>query len=331
MARHIVPEAEALLDKQFPVLDHGFVILVDYMGSDAAIAEAARQSVAGENTRKSSDDRALIRYLMAQGHTSPFEMVEFKFHCAMPIFVARQWIRHRTANVNEQSGRYGEMPELVYIPEVEHIAYQNSANRQGRSAVVVNEVVAVNFRNKLREDADEAFRRYHDYLGCRRPDEQGSFPDGVYAEVQKNGGISRELARINLPLSTYTQWYWKIDLHNLLHFLFLRLDEHAQWEIRQYAQVMAKMVQVVCPVAWEAFVDYRQKAIKLSDPEVRALRALVEQYALDGAVDGGHTGAPGVLRAAGLNMSNREVEAFRKKLGPDGLGLGFLNSFAIED
>lgn len=315
MARHIVPAAEELLDKRFPVLDHGFVILVDYMGSDAAIAEAARQSLAGEGTRKVSDDRALIRYLTGRFHTSPLEMVEFKFHCAMPIFVARQWIRHRTANVNEQSGRYGEMPELVYVPEVEQIAYQSPANKQGRKTIA-SEVVAVNFQHKLREDAEEAFRHYHDYLGRSRPDEQGSFPDGSYAEVQENGGISRELARIDLPLSTYTQWYWKIDLHNLLHFLFLRLDEHAQWEIRQYAQVMAEMVRAVCPIAWEAFVDYRQRAVRLSLPEQEAMKVLIDQF---------HEGEPRTLRDHDTRMSKREVEEFRSKLLV--LGLGIISGF----
>jgi len=317
MARHIVQAAEEMLDKRYPVLDHGFVILVDYMGSDAAIAEAARQSLAGENTRKVSDDRALIRYLVSHYHTSPMEMVEFKFHCAMPIFVARQWIRHRTANVNEQSGRYGEMPELTYVPEAEQIAYQSPVNKQGRSTIA-SEVVAVNLQNKLRENARDTFRRYHDFLGRSRPDEQGSFPDGSYAKVQENGGISREVARINLPLSTYTQWYWKLDLHNLLHFLFLRLDEHAQWEIRQYAKVMAEMVKAVCPMAWEAFVDYRQKAIRVSLPELEALAVLVSQF---------HAGKSSSLEGHETRLNKRELEEFRTKLGPSGLGLGFLNTF----
>lgn len=271
--RTIVPAAEELVDKEVKVLDHGFVVLKDYMGGDAAIAEAARQSMTGNNTKTSSDDRALIRRLVRDRHTSPLEMVEFKFSCQMPIFVARQWVCHRTASLNEMSGRYGEMPELVYVPEVEQIAYQSPVNKQGRSAVA-SEVVAVNFQTKLREDSAETFRRYHDCLGRTPANEQGSFPDGSYAEVQENGGISRELARINLPLSTYTKWYWKIDLHNLLHFLSLRLDPHAQWEIRQYAEVMAQCVQALCPFAWEAFKDFRLDAVTLSGPEVRALRLL---------------------------------------------------------
>ncbi len=318
MARHIVQAAEELLDKKIPVLDHGFVILVDYMGSDAAIAEAARQSLAGENTRKVSDDRALIRYLMSHLHTSPLEMVELKFHCAMPIFVARQWIRHRTANVNEQSGRYGEMPELTYVPEAEQIAYQSPVNKQGRGGLASSEVAAV-VQEMLRESNATAFSDYHEFLG-HSGDSSRMLMDHSKAasEIANNGGISREVARINLPLSTYTQWYWKLDLHNLLHFLFLRLDEHAQWEIRQYAKVMAEMVEAVCPIAWEAFLDYRQKAIRLSLPELEALAALVDRF---------HAGKPSSLEGHETRMSKREVEEFRTKIGPAGLGLGFLTGF----
>jgi thymidylate synthase ThyX len=189
--------------------------------------------------------------------------------------------------------------------------------------------VAVNFQNRLREDADEAFRHYHDYLGRRRPDEQGAFPDGYYAEVQENGGISRELARINLPLSTYTQWYWKIDLHNLLHFLFLRLDEHAQWEIRQYAEVMAKMVEAVCPAAWEAFCDYRKEAVRLSLPEQEVLRGLAEQFlrVLDEQFHSGVSpslpdATEGDKTRLNTRLNQREVGELRRKLVA--LGLGFL-------
>ena len=319
MAHYCIPAAEELLDQQFPVLDHGFVILVDYMGSDAAIAEAARQSLAGEGTRPVSDDRALIRYLMSHLHTSPLEMVEFKFHCAMPIFVARQWIRHRTANVNEQSGRYGELPELVYVPEAERIAWQNPVNKQG-SGAQVPAALAATVQRGLQGDAEAAFELYHDLLG-RHESSGVAFSLAEQRLLEENGGISRELARINLPLSTYTQWYWKIDLHNLLHFLFLRLDAHAQWEIRQYAKVMAEMVKAVCPIAWEAFVDYRQKATRLSLPEVEALHALIEQF---------HHGAPSSLPDAlegggKMRLNKREVEDFRCKLVA--LGLGFLNGF----
>jgi len=318
MARHIVPAAEALLDNWCPVLDHGFVILVDYMGSDAAIAQAARESKIDDKAHTADEDRALIRYLMAHVHTSPFEMVEFKFHCAMPIFVARQWIRHRTASVNEQSGRYGEMPELVYVPKVKRIAWQNPKNKQG-SGAQASEGVAEAFRGRLTADADWAFETYHEYLGQAQHSDHPVFDTGLgdFKEVVDNGGISRELARIGLPLSTYTQWYWKIDLHNLLHFLFLRLDEHAQWEIQQYAKVMAKMVQAVCPVAWEAFVDYRQKAIRVSLPEREAMAVLIDQF---------HDGRPGQLTET--RLSKREVEEFRNKLAV--LGLGFLNGFRAD-
>jgi len=315
MARHIVPEAEKLLDQQFPVLDHGFVILVDYMGSDAAIAQAARQSKIDNIPHTAEDNRALIRYLMSHVHTSPFEMVEFKFHCAMPIFVARQWIRHRTANVNEQSGRYGEMPELVYVPEVERISWQSPKNKQG-SGAQVPAALASKVQKILRDDAEAAFATYHELLG--RPEEIPMYVDQDELQLlQDNGGISRELARIDLPLSTYTQWYWKIDLHNLLHFLFLRLDEHAQWEIQQYAKVMATMVRAVCPVAWEAFVDYRQKAIRVSLPEREAMAVLIDQF---------HDGRPGQLTET--RLSKREVEEFRNKLAV--LGLGFLNGFRAD-
>ena len=315
MARHTVPAAEELLDTQFPVLDHGFVILVDYMGSDAAIAEAARQSLAGENTRPVSDDRALIRYLMSNLHTSPFEMVEFKFHCAMPIFVARQWVRHRTASLNEQSGRYGEMPELVYVPKVERIALQSTTNKQGSGAQVSTETARA-VCDAFEASAEGAFGDYHELLGQVVVDPVlGTAEAEAAEELRVKGGIARELARIVLPLTTYTQWYWKIDLHNLLHFLFLRLDEHAQWEIRQYALVMAEMVKAVCPIAWEAFVDYRQKAIRLSLPEVEALHGLLEQF---------HRGQVPSLDGH-VRLSSREVGDLRYKLAA--LGLGFLNGF----
>ncbi len=237
--------ADALLDKEFKVLDRGFVRLVDYMGGDGAIVQAARVSY-GEGTKKVSEDRALIRYLMRQRHTSPFEMVEFKFHVKLPIFVARQWIRHRTANVNEYSGRYSIMKEEFYLPDPTDIRYQSPVNKQGRSKDEV---------------PDELKRRFIDFL---KAIEAHSYKQ--YLELV-DAGLARELARIGLPLSLYTEWYWKIDLHNLFHFLRLRLDPHAQHEIRQYAMIMADMVKTVCPLAYEAFVDYSLKAVLLSGPE----------------------------------------------------------------
>lgn len=246
------------LDKEFKVLDHGFVRLVDYMGSDAAIVQAARVSY-GEGTKKVSEDRALIRYLMRRRHTSPFEMVEFKFHIKLPIFVARQWIRHRTANVNEYSGRYSVMKEEFYIPEAKDIRFQSTVNKQSRSE---------------EEVPDELKRRFIDFLKRTHA--------ASYEEYQRliDDGLARELARIGLPLSLYTEWYWKIDLHNLFHFLRLRLDPHAQLEIRQYAHVMAEMVKIVCPMAYEAFMDYSFNALSFSGPELKVLKAHLSDLSL---------------------------------------------------
>jgi thymidylate synthase (FAD) len=300
MARHIVPEAEALIDISHPVLDHGFVRLVDYMGSDAAVAEAARVSMAGKGVKTTSDDRSLIRRLVSDLHTSPLEMVEMKFHCCMPIFVARQWIRHRTANVNEMSARYSELPELTYVPEVNQIAYQNPVNKQGRGGLVP-ESVATKIQEIFRGDADGAFSTYHELLG-KASKEECCLDLVSQKELEENGGISRELARINLPLSAYTQWYWKIDLHNLLHFLFLRLDKHAQWEIRQYAEVIARLVKALCPIVWEAFVDYRLESVRFSGPEAEII-AMVMHSQVDSALMQSHLG----------KLSKRELGLLRDK------------------
>ncbi len=243
------PEAKALINKEFSVLDHGFVRLVDFMGSDAAIVQAARVSY-GEGTKKVSEDRGLIRYLMRHRHTTPFEMVEFKFHVKLPIFVARQWIRHRSASVNELSGRYSVMKEEFYLPEAKEIRFQSTVNKQGRSEEEVPDDFKERFLNSLESSSKETYRRYHEFV---------------------EAGLARELARIDLPLSLYTEWYWKIDLHNLLHFLQLRLDAHAQREIRLYAEVIAEMVRTVCPMAFEAFMDYNVNAVTFSAPELRLL------------------------------------------------------------
>ncbi len=253
MAHAKSQEAEALLDKEFKVLDHGFVRLIDYMGSDEAIVRAARVSY-GKDTRKVSEDRGLIRYLMRNRHTSPFEMVELKFHVKLPIFVARQWIRHRTANVNEYSGRYSVMRNEFYKPQPEDICFQATDNKQGRSE----------------EDIpDELKKHFIAYL----TDSQ----QAVYADYEKliDQGLARELARISLPLSLYTEWYWKIDLHNLFHFLRLRMDSHAQREIRVYADIMATMVKAVCPLAYEAFEDYSLDSLYLSGPEVKVMAGVL--------------------------------------------------------
>lgn len=229
------------------VLNHGFVRLVDSMGDDAAIVQAARVSY-GAGTKTRNDDNGLIRYLMRNRHTTPFEMVEFKFHMRMPIFVARQWIRHRTASVNEYSGRYSEMPALFYVPEADRITKQSTVNKQGSD--------------------DEIIENAADVAAAL-----GSEQAGDYENYQANlrTGMSRELARINLPLSTYTEWYWKIDLHNLLHFLKLRLDSHAQYEIRVFAQAMADLIKPIVPMAWDAFEDYQLLSLNLSAREIKIL------------------------------------------------------------
>jgi thymidylate synthase (FAD) len=197
-------------------------------------------------------------------------MVELKFHCAMPIFVARQWVRHRTASLNEMSGRYSQLPELTYVPAAERISWQSPLNKQGSGSQAPPEL-AERVRSEWVQESSSAFALYDELLGRESHE---SFTDDDFKVIADNGGVSRELARINLPLSTYTQWYWKVDLHNLFHFLALRLDEHAQWELRQYAQVIAEVVASLCPMSWRAFEDYRLKAITLSGPELEVLRHL---------------------------------------------------------
>src|SRR5262249_18189251 len=244
--------AEEILGLYFPVLDHGFVALVDYMGTDECIERAARVSY-GYGTRRQSLTRGLLRYLRRHQHTTPSEMVELNFHCCMPIFVARQWIRHRTANVNEYSGRYSLIPMLFYTPDAEQLQTQSRRNNQGRSGQAVEAAVPA-----------EPVRRGPEF---RRAATSAS-------EWMTAGEVARELARIDLPLSTYTQWYWKIDLHNLLHFLTLRVDPHAQWEIQAFGQVMAGMLKRVAPLSYEAWIDYDVRGTHLSRMDLEALRAL---------------------------------------------------------
>jgi thymidylate synthase (FAD) len=219
MAHCIVPEAEAILDKEFPVLDKGFIRLVDYMGGDARIVQSARVSY-GDGTKTVREDEGLIDYLLRHQHTSPFEQVSLTFHVKLPIFVARQWIRHRTARVNEISGRYSIMKDECYIPAAEDVCFQSNDNKQGRSTEAVPEETVQAVRAQLERTQKQAFGDYN-------------------ALIEQD--IARELARINLPLSTYTEWYWQIDLHNLFHFLRLRCDSHAQKEIRVYAEVMLEI------------------------------------------------------------------------------------------
>jgi len=255
MAHINVPEAEKIIDKEISCLDHGFVRLVDYMGSDESIVQAARVSY-GRGTKKVRQDQALIRYLLRHNHTSPFEMVEFKFHCKMPIFVARQWIRHRTASVNEYSLRYSKAINDFYTPAPEAVRYQSKTNRQGGA----NDTVPVELQQLVLQILkDHATKAWADY-----------------AELEGKN-IARELARIHLPVSIYTEWYWKIDLNNLLRFLQLRLDPHAQYEIRIYAEAIAKIVEKVTPLTWEAFTDYELLSQKFSRQELQIVNAVLEQ------------------------------------------------------
>lgn len=243
-------ENKDFLGKEYKCLDHGFVRLVDYMGDDSSIVQAARVSY-GKGTKTVREDRFLIRYLMRHRHTTPFEMVEFKFHVKLPIFVARQWIRHRTANVNEYSGRYSEMKDEFYLPEPEQLRPQSKTNRQGRSEEIIETETADKIRSEMKETQEMLFDKYTGLLDT---------------------GLARELARINLPLSNYTEWYWKIDLHNLFHFLKLRIDPHAQYEIRVFAEKMGEIVKQIVPVAWEAFEDYMLNSVHFSGLELKVMK-----------------------------------------------------------
>src|SRR5579864_2271058 len=259
--RPTVPALEARLFRPLPVLDHGFVRVIDYMGDDAAIVQAARVSY-GRGTRKVSEDAGLIRYLMRHRHTTPFEMCEIKYHVKLPIFVARQWIRHRTANVNEYSARYSILDNEFYIPAPEHLAAQATTNRQGRGDVLEGKA-AKRVLDLLREDAERAYAGYAEMLN---EDASGAPLDPSLP------GLARELARMNLTLNFYTQWYWKTDLHNLLHFLSLRADPHAQYEIRAYADIMVETVKRWVPMAYEAFLEYRMNAAAISATGLAVIR-----------------------------------------------------------
>ena len=260
--RRVMPEAPLVdvmggaLRHEIRVHDHGFVALIDAMPrlvpegqtADMAIVQAARVSY-GIGTKQVSEDRGLIRYLLRHRHTTPFEMVEFKFHCAMPIFVARQWIRHRTANVNEYSGRYSVMPDRFYHPSVENVRKQSSSNRQGGT-----EPIDVGTANDFLAYLEKQESAYEDYLKLTE------------------SGVARELARIALPVNLYTEWYWKCDLHNILRFLSLRMDAHAQAEIRDYATAMYDLIQPITPVTCEAFRDYEMNSIRLTRLEIEAMQ-----------------------------------------------------------
>ncbi len=251
--RATVPALEARLFEAIPVLDHGFVRVVDYMGDDAAVVQAARVSY-GPGTRTVRDDEGLIRYLMRHWHSTPFEMCEIKLHVKLPLFVARQWIRHRTASVNEISARYSVLDREFYTPAPDALAEQSATNRQGRGAVLEGEAAAEALA-RLKEGAARAY--------------------GDYESLLEETGLARELARMALPASIYTQWYWKTDLHNLMHFLRLRADPHAQWEIRAYAEAICGVVRDWVPLTWRAFEDYRLNAAQISGPAMAALRRML--------------------------------------------------------
>ena len=259
--RATVPALEEILYEAFPALDHGFVRVIDYMGDDGAVVQAARVSY-GRGTKKVSEDAGLIRYLMRHWHSTPFEMCEIKYHVKLPIFVARQWIRHRTANVNEYSARYSILDKEFYIPAPEHLSAQSEINRQGRGDVLQGDEAA-RVLDLLREDSERAYRGYAEMLN---QDDQGAALD------PNRSGLARELARMNLSLNYYTQWYWKVDLHNLMHFLRLRADSHAQYEIRAYADIMCDITRDWVPAAFGAFQDYRMNAVNLSAQAADALR-----------------------------------------------------------
>ena len=254
--RTVAEGLENALYEAIPVLDHGFVRVVDYMGDDAAIVQAARVSY-GEGTRKARDDSGLIRYLMRHWHSTPFEMCEIKFHVKLPVFVARQWIRHRTANVNEYSARYSILDREFYIPAPDALAAQSTVNNQGRGALLEGEE-AQRVLEVLKDDSRRCYDHYEAMLS---------------QEGQQ--GLARELARMNLPMNVYTQWYWKTDLHNLMHFLRLRADAHAQYEIRVYADAICDLVKAWVPATWAAFEDYRLNAVQLSGPAMAVLRRML--------------------------------------------------------
>jgi thymidylate synthase (FAD) len=290
--RVTAPGLEEILYEPLPVLDHGFVRVVDYMGDDGAIVQAARVSY-GKGTKHLRGDTGLINYLLRHRHTTPFEMCEIKYHVKLPIFVARQWIRHRTANVNEYSARYSILDNEFYIPEPEHLAAQSAVNRQGRGAVLEG-AVAERVFEILKADAQRSYGHYEEMLNERQ--------DGTIIDEDRPG-LARELARMDLPLNIYTQWYWKIDLHNLLHFLSLRADAHSQYEIRAYAEVMLDTVRRWVPATYEAFANYVMAGVNLSGQAMAVVRRLLagEDVAQEGS-----------------GLSKREWRELMAVLGRDG-------------
>ena len=273
--RATVPALEEILYEPLPVLDHGFVRVIDYMGDDAAVVQAARVSY-GRGTKRVSEDQGLINYLLRHRHTTPFEMCEIKYHVKLPIFVARQWIRHRTANVNEYSARYSILDREFYLPAAKDLAAQALVNNQGRGELL-NAVAARRVLNLLREDAERAYRSYAVLLN------DGSAGAPIDPD---RPGLARELARMKLSLDFYTQWYWKIDLHNLMHFLALRADPHAQYEIRVYAEIMLGTLARWVPMTYAAFREYRMNAATISATGLAVIRRLLAGEPVEQAASG---------------------------------------------
>ena len=263
--RVVASELEKILFDAIPVLDHGFIRVVDYMGDDTSIVQAARVSY-GKGTKQVSTDSGLIKYLMRHWHSTPFEMCEIKYHVKLPIFIARQWIRHRTANVNEYSARYSILDKEFYLPSNKNLAAQSQNNRQGRGDIIDSDQ-AKEVLNLLKSDAERTYENYEKMLNQRY---DGSVID------KKKSGLARELARMNLTLNTYTQWYWKTDLLNLMNFLRLRVDHHAQYEIRAYADVMLDTLKRWVPITYEAFMDYRVGGTEVSSKGKTVIQKLIQ-------------------------------------------------------
>jgi len=287
MAHCVASEAEEILDKEFPVLDKGFVRLVDYLGGDERVVQSARVSY-GKGTKSFREDAGLIDYLMRHSHTSPFEQVMFTFHVKLPIFVARQWIRHRTARLNEISGRYSVLKDDFYVPSPQDLALQSADNKQGRSDEAMDPDLAENFRIAFAQGQEAAYAAYGTMV---------------------NDGLARELARINLPLSLYTEWYWQIDLHNLFHFLELRLEAHAQKEIRLYAEVLFEIAKKVAPLSCSSFERHILGGTRFSGEEMAELRSRLAETG-----EYGNISESGKSSAASGGLSGKALERFEEKL-----------------
>jgi thymidylate synthase (FAD) len=288
--RVCVDSLEDILYKQIKILDHGFIRVIDYMGDDSSIVQAARVSY-GSGTKKVNQDQGLINYLMRHRHTTPFEMCDIKFHIKLPIFVARQWIRHRTASVNEYSARYSILGNEFYLPEKNHLAPQSSTNTQGRSTDSLPDNIAQEVLEILKRDAINSYQNYEYMMNS---DENGQIID------ESRVGISRELARMNLTLNYYTEWYWKINLHNLLHFVALRADDHAQYEIRVYADEILKIIENWVPYTAEAFKEYRMYGSNISRKGMEVIKKMINNQQVE---------------FIGSNMTTREWDELMKILG----------------